>query len=78
MSKYDYSFVWTLSDVSSNSQILILFLVKFDQGADNREISLYVQRRICVVVGRVFSVKINSYWKSNYTFEIFYLPAIKL
>ena len=44
-----------------------------------REISLYVQRRIVRVdVGHVFPVKINPYWKFNYTFEIFYQPALKL
>ena len=34
-----------------------------------REISLYVQRRICVDIGDVFTFKINPYWKINYTFE---------
>ena len=45
---------------------------------DIREILLYVQRRIRVDVGHVFPVKINPYWKFNYTFEIFYQPPIKL
>ena len=39
------------------------------------EISLYVQR---VDIGHVFPVKINPYWKINYTFEIYNQPAIKL
>ena len=45
---------------------------------DIREISLHVQRRIRVDVGLVFNVKINSYLKIKYTFEIFHQPAVKL
>ena len=37
--------------------------------AVNREISLYVQLRILVDVGHVFTVKMNSYFKIEYTFE---------
>ena len=44
----------------------------------NREISLYVQRRIRVDVGHVFGVKTNPYLKIKYTFEIFHQPAVKL
>ena len=46
-----------------------------------REISLYVQRCICMHVrvdfGLVIGFKINPYFKIKYTFEIFYLPAVK-
>ena len=45
---------------------------------DNREISLYIQRRVRVDVGHVFSVKTNPYLKIKYTFEIFHQPAVKL
>ena len=45
---------------------------------DNREILLYVQRRIRVDVGHVFGVKTNPYLKMKYTFEIFHQPAVKL
>ena len=44
----------------------------------NREISLYVQRRIRVDVGHVFGVKTNPYLKIKYTLEIFHQPAVKL
>ena len=45
---------------------------------DNRQISLYVQRRIRVDVGHVFGVKTNPYLKIKFTFEIFHKPAAKL
>ena len=45
---------------------------------DNRQISLYVQRRIRVDVGHVFGVKTNQYLKIKFTFEIFHQPAVKL
>ena len=44
----------------------------------NRQISLYVHRRIRVDVGHVFGVKTNPYLKIKYTFEIFHQPAVKL
>ena len=45
---------------------------------NDRQISLYVQRRIRVDVGHVFGVKTNPYLKIKYTFEIFHQPAVKL
>ena len=51
--------------------VMLFYIYQLAYFKQIRQISLHVQRRIRVEVGHVFPVKINPYWKFNYSFEIF-------